>query len=243
MNMKRTLILTLLLAGTLALRAQTDSAQLVVDTYLQFLNAEGLPSDSTLYIESRIVVAGQTDTLLMKRWFQDPNLTRTELWMNRQLQMGIVSDGKGVHHLYNTKRRAWALISHETLLSHQSPYDFRGPLHNYRVLGAELTYQGMVKYNGSDCHKVLVRQPGRYDRHYFFQRGSCALFFIEELETTFDEDITPEGHVDWRGVMEYTPLRLSMLPSQEAYQQQDHITLISHTYSLIPFNADIFKEK
>ena len=238
--MKRTLLLILLLTGAIAAHSQTDSANIVVDNYLRLLNFEGLRTDSTLYIESRIFTPGMGDTLVMKRWHQAPNLDRLEMWPGCKLAMGCFFNGKGVCQKYNAQRRKWALINYESFLNLQTPYDFRGPLYHYRMQGAELTYMGLMRYEGQECHRVLVKMPGHYDRYYLFECRTKLLFLIDELPTHHEDHKMSAKPVEWRAVHEYQPFGESLLPSLESYLHEEGHTVISHTYRYIAYDPALF---
>ena len=241
--MKRTHTFLLLVAAAALTQAQeSDTARRIVDRYLARLNYEALRSDSMLYVESRIFAPNSTDTVVMRRWHQEPNIDRVELWQGGQLGKGMFTNGKGICMEYNAQRRKWALISHETFLSQQMPYDFRSPLYKYHINGLELTYMGVLTYKGIPCQRVLVHTPNRYDRYYLFEAESGLLFLIDELETVADGKASEATHVDWRAVHEYQPFGQSLLPSIESYQDRQGITIIKHTFQYLPYDSSLFEE-
>jgi len=240
--MKRIILALCLLFASVSLHAQTDSARIVVDSYLKILNYENLRSDSMLYIESKIFTAGQRDTLLLYRWHAAPNKERMELWLNGKQEMGFMSNGQGVDLKYWSTRRKWALTSHESYLDMQMAYDFHGPLYNYANTGVEMEYMGIVDFQGHPCYRILVRCPQRYDRYYLFDKSNNLMFFLKELETSLEKLTEDAVKVDWRAVQEYMPFSGSLLVSEESYQNQEGITIMRHEYKYLPIDDSLFNQ-
>lgn len=254
--MKRAILIAALLVATTAARGQQvqpqlwhsdakDSAEWVVERYLRLMNIEGLERDSILYMESTIVYASApTDTAILKRWFLPPNRFRSEMWHKDTLLEGLYTDGKKLHReINNTNLVYWMHITESRYYDQVRPYDFRGPLYSWRADGAELTYQGVWKMEGSDVYRIYVETPDRYNSYYLFEKGS-GLLFLEQ---------TTEGHSAYsnhqakafaglHGIHEYLPIGKALLPSVESYQTKDDMLIYRTTYRYVPLDMRIFTE-
>jgi hypothetical protein len=242
------LLFSLLFAFAFAASAQNsapavDSAQLVVQRFLDRLNIGAIPSDSILYMETTICLrTRQGDTAILKRWFQQPNRFRAELWHGDTLQTGVITDGKEIFYEADRKvTSTWYFTTAERYYRVAPGYEFRTALYNWQANGDVLTYKGLWNFNGHQVHRILVEEPYAYRRYFFFEKESGLLFLIEETnEHSEYSNHQAYRHPSIHGYHEYYPLGNVLLPSAESYQM-DGETIYHYTrYKYIPLNDKLF---
>lgn len=219
-----------------------DSAQTVVDRYLDILNIEGLPDDSLLVIETTITFYGEKDTIRMLRWYAAPEKMRVEVWNQGKLETGLVSNGKDRWRRYLPAYESWESISQAEYYRKIQGYDFRGPLYNWRAKGATLTWNGTTTLKGEPLQVVKVRCPWMYERYYMFEPGSGLLTLI--FETDNHEDNNPvhrEGHIEWKSIHEYQPLEKGLMPSLESFMRDGVLTIMSSTTHFEKLDYQLFE--
>lgn len=220
-----------------------DSAEWVVDRYLQLMNLDALRSDSILYMETVIYYASSPqDTAIMKRWFLPPNRFRAELWHGDTLLEGTYTDGKRVFREYNVKTLdGWTRVAESRYYNVAPTYEFRGPLYNWRAQGGVLEYQGVWNFQGNEVYRVYMEAPERYNSYFFFEKNS-GLLFLEQQTSHHSEYSNHQAsvHPDVHGVHEYQPLGVSLLPSYESFQIEGDRLLYLTTFRYLPLNMDIF---
>lgn len=245
--MKKVLFVVLLLLTVRCAVAQNhqyveDTAARIINRYLRMLNYEALRGDSILYIKSAIVQRDfPSDTTWMLRWVQG-NKFRVEVWAADTVQVGLLTDG--VHFQeYNTIAKIWQPMSSFDYYDDAIPYDYRGPLYNWRTLGRTAQYAGEYTFQGHPVDRVFVSGPFVYDRYYLFEKESGILFMYTESETMDGEQRSDlSNHVEWRAYHEYTPLGMSLFPSVSSYLSQGSLVVIHDTVSYLPPKEVIFQK-
>lgn len=247
--MKKKYLLVLLTLGIFAHGAKAQQsndtnqrASSIVASYYSILNYDAIPKDSILYIETHIVQRGSTDTLLMLRWFAVPQYNRIEIWDQNVLLTGYHSDGKSSFREYDTTLHMWKDINSDTYLDKVAPYDFHGPLYHWQNHGVELQYDGEYKFEGHPVYRISAKSPQTYDRKYLFEKETGLLFLFTESDSIDGNALARKGNrrKDWHAYHEFQPLNTIVLPSQESYQYNSTITLISHKAKFIGFNQKLF---
>lgn len=225
------------------LLAVRDSAEVVVERYLQLLNFDKLPADSLLVIETTVTFPNVTDSVFMKRWYMPGGHFRVEVHQNGKLLTGLVSNGKDRFGRYNRRDATWEKIHVEELEESLLGYDFRGPLYDWRGKNAELTWEGYGTVKDQRLQVVKVSCPGFYDRHYMFEPESGLLVLVVET------DIMPgisekaplnQNHIDWKAIHEYQPLGTSLLVTQESFARNGQLTILTSTVRFEPADESIF---
>ncbi len=219
----------------------TDTAAHVVDNYLRLLNLDDLPEDSILFLETSITHPGNTDTFTMRRWYARPQMFRVEVWRDDTLQTGLCSNGVARFRHYNPNHGHWDDLRAERFHNELIPYDFRGPLYNWRHSGAELTWKGTVDYNGHPLQAVHVAMPDRYERTYLFDPSNGLLTLILETDSLpSGARRHPEARIEWKIVHEYLPVSTSLLPSLESFLRGTTLTILATKPQLLPRDILIF---
>lgn len=220
-----------------------DSAEYVVNRFLNIQNSDALKGDSILYMETYIYYRSSPhDTAILKRWFLPPNRFRAELWHGDTLTEGVYSDGKKIFRECNIKMLAgWTRVADSRYYTIAPTYDFRGELYSWKADAAELTYKGIWNFNGHEVYRILVETPDKYNKYYLFEKESGILFFIEETnEHSEYNNHQAYSHPDWHAFHEYQPIGNTVLPSVESYQIGNDMLFYFTHYKLIPINMDIF---
>ena len=236
--------LALPLSGQEANHVPEGKAEEVVADYFRTINLEALRSDSLLFVESRIVGRGDTDTLIMRRWCGQRHRRRVELWYHGELQMCLFSDGRTYYESYHVDE-GWKSVNAETYFDAAQPYDIFGPLYQWYLRGEELQYDGTVLYHDEPVECVSSRSAMHYDRRYFFEKKSKLLFLYTESDSINGEPspVTPRNRVDWHAYHEYQPLGTVLLPSVESYQHNKNITLIFHKVRYVAYDERRFTQR
>lgn len=231
-------------AGQEALYSPDGKASQVVADFYRALNLGALQVDSLLYIESRIVPRGQTDTLVMQRWAGPRQRQRMELWYDGVLQQCLFTDGKTYYECYHIGE-GWKSVNAESFYDEALGYDFRGPLYQWYLHGNELRYEGSVLFEGQPAERIGVRNPTRYDRRYYFERDSKLLFLYTESDSIGGEPVpvAPRNRVDWHAYHEYQPLGAMLLPSVESYQHNGSVTFIFHRAQYVAPDEKLFTQR
>ncbi len=237
-------IALLLLLIPMWIQAQ-DSAQMVVNRYLELLNYEALPKDSMLVMETTITFRESLDTFTMHRYFQSPGMMRVEVWYGDSLTEAFCTNGSTRHRIYSPSQEWWDDYPHEEFHSRIQPYDFRGPLYAWKGFDIKLTWLGMSNVDGHRLQTVKTEQKDHYNRIYFFDPQSGLLVLIME------EDAMPEGSyksplaeppIDFKFIHEYMPVGASLIPSQESYRRKGDLTIMQTVFSLKPRNDLLFNQ-
>lgn len=248
--MSRMIPILLLLCCSFTLRGQEGDyvpegkAAEVVSAFYRTLNLEALRTDSLLFVESRVVIRGDTDTLIMRRWCGPRHRRRLEMWHNGGLQMCLFSDGHTYFERYKVSD-GWKSINAEDYFDEAQVYEVYGPLYQWYLQGDELTYEGTVQFRDNRVECVTARSASHYDRRYYFERDSKLLFLYTESDSINGEPtpIPPRNRVDWHAYHEYRPLGLALLPSAESYQHDNSITLIFHQARYVAYDERIFTQR
>ncbi len=237
--------LALLLHGALAAQHHAlriaDTAEYVVDSYLTMLNADGLPKDSLLVIETLVTVHGSADTTLMRRWYQHPGMFRIEVEHNDYLQFAIYSNGAGRYRHFDPHGSTWTDITAEQFAHHLTGYDWRGPLYDWRGKGATLAWNGTTTLKGQPLQVVQVKGPEMFDRYYMFDPANKLLTLIIETDsdTASYRRVNP-NRIDWKTIHEYTPVGPTLIPTLESFMRGGHITFLRSTVRLAPRDERLF---
>lgn len=236
-------IATLLIMGIAACGQTADTAEMIVQRYLDRLGNDRWPADSTLYLETVITSPGSTDTIIMRRWFTPPQMLRVEVRKGRRLQVGLCSNGKDRYRRYHHELNYWVDLQPIDFYDRMIGYDFRGPLHGWKAKGATLTYDGKVKAEGHyDMESVTVEAPNAFKRHYMFEPSGLLAVIIEtdELDTAY-KDVTG-SHIDWKCIHEYMTIGGRMLPRLESFMREGRLTVLETTAKLEERNTLIFNQ-
>ena len=220
-----------------------DSAEVIVGNYLRVLNYDGLPTDSILYMETRIVNSSMpNDTAIMRRWFLNPNKHRFELWYGDTLMEGLFTNGKDVFYMTSTRERLpWLPVTPDKFYDNLVENDFRGTLYNWRAYGSELTYEGVWQFNGHQVYRILVETPYKYNRYYLFEKETGLLFLIQETNTFSEYTNHAEyEHPDWHAIHEFMPVGQSVIPSVESYQFRDAHVVHHTAFRFLPVDMNVF---
>lgn len=240
------LLLTLLMSGrTQPTEDGLKKAAEVVNDYYRMLNLESICADSILFIDSRIVHRGSTDTLHMLRWIAPGQRMRIEFTADDTLQRCYFSDGRHIYEEYDPEKNGWRSINGDTYHDAVDRYDYRGPLFQWQLRGLDLIYEEPITFEGVPAERVSTHHPEQYDRHYFFERASRLLFMYTESDSIGGKPPTlpPRGRVDWHAYHEYQPIGNAMLPSVESYQYQGIITIIFNTIRYVRYDERLFTER
>lgn len=225
--MKKTILLFLCLLPV-AMHAQ-DTAQAIVDRYLRLLNYEDLPKDSLLVIGTEITYRDGVDTLNMLRYYQTGGMMRVEVRYADTLLTGLCSNGTTRFRTYSPTLEWWDNTDTAQWRESLEPYDFRGPLYNWRNRGIKLIYLGISRIDGHELQTVRVEEIDRYVRLYYFDPASGLLVLIIE------RDELPEGSrkapfrnapIDFKFIHEYMPIGNSLVPSVESYSREGTMTIM-----------------
>lgn len=241
--MKKTLLLCLL-ALPFALHAQ-DTAEMVVNRYLQLLNYEALPKDSMLVMETTITYSNSIDTFVMRRYYQPEGMMRVEVWQGDTLTTGMCTNGSSRHRVYYSSLGWWEDKPHVDFHKQMQQYDFRGILYGWHGFGIKLTYLGMATVDKYKMHAVRSEQMNHYNRTYFFDPNNGLLVLVTET------DEMPEGSrrmpffeppIDFKFTHEYLPIGQSLLPSVESYQRNGELIVMRTTAHFEPRNNLLFNQ-
>lgn len=247
--MKKIAIVLIMALGLNAAAQQkpetADSAEAIVDRYMEMMEPASNRTDSILYMETYIYFRSTPhDTAIMKRWFLPPNRFRYELWFGDTLREGAYSDGKKVFREYQWDMLdGWTRVAESRYYVIVPGYDFRGPLYNWRANGSEMKYLGIWNFQGNKVYRVLMETPDKYNRYLLFEKESGLLFMIQETNehSEYSRHIAYK-HPDWHAYHEYQPVGAALLPSIESYQVDNDILFHFTRYSYIPLNMKIFTE-
>ena len=153
--MKKILLVLLLIPSFLGVKAQQDSAIMLVEGFLKFANYDSYVKDSVLYIESEIVKRyGEGDTVRMKRWYCPPNNYRIEVWSGRRPEVAMIGYKDSSFMYYFSSDRSWRHVHVDNFYQREWEYDFRSPLYFWKNNGMELTYEGTLDFEGSEVQPV-----------------------------------------------------------------------------------------
>lgn len=225
--MKKILI-ALALLPLMAWGQEDNMAARIVDNYLDILNIDALPQDSMLVLTTTITSPGSSDTIIMTRLFQPPQMFRVEVRDKQGLQTGLCSNGKDRFRVYSMLNGWWGDVSPEGFYQRLIGFDFRGPLYNWRVGGLELTYQGKVKVEqkGQTLDAVRAEGEGYYTRVYMFDEQGLLTVIVEP-----DEELDPERnyydtHIQWKCEHEYGMVGVTVLPTVESFMRNGQLTVL-----------------
>ena len=245
--MKRALATLLAAAAMLPLCAQAlppdDSAAYIVNRYLMLLNTAALPADSMLVMHTVVTYSDSDDTSTVSRWFRPPLMHRVEVRDGGRLNAALCTNGTSRFRRYDKSNEWWTDVGKEDFWRLLAPYDFRGPLAQWRASGATLTYRGRSTVKGTSLQVVQVEAPGQYGRYYFFDPASSLLtLIIETDEMDPDHAVAPQARIDYKVVLEYQPLGTSLLTSLESFMRDGVLTTLRTTYRLEAPNSLIFNQ-
>lgn len=241
---KRAITIILALVPLLA-TAQSDSvAAHIVDRYLGILNIGALPADSMLVLTTTITSPTSTDTTVMKRYYQPPQMFRVEVrGSDGKLQVGLCTNGGDRKRVYESKHEWWRDVTTETFYNRLSGLDFRGPLYGWRVAGAEVTYEGKATVkDGATLDVVKLAAPARFTRQYLFEESGLLAVILEsdELDSAYRpyEDI----RIDWKCIHEYAQIGKTTLPSLESFMRKEELTVMRTEMHFEPKNNLLFNQ-
>lgn len=241
--MKR--LLSLLLLLPLGLQAQ-DSAEAVVGRYLQMLNYEALPKDSTLVLETTITFHGSNDTFTMRRWFTPPSMMRLEVWHGDALETGLCTNGSKRYREFIRRMDWWNDVTPEEFQSKMEAYDFRGGLYNWQDRGIQLEYKGVVTAKGDRLQVVRAKQKDYYTRYYMFEEQGGLLVLVQEKDENDATDNDLKAlHVkpmEYKVIHEYLPLRESLVVRQESFMRNGVLTVMETKAHFEPRNTLLFNQ-
>lgn len=221
----------------------TDSAELIMNRYMDLMNFDAIRMDSILYMETYIYyMTRPNDTAILKRWYLPPNMHRAELWHGDTLLEGAYTDGKAVFREYNKELLdGWTRIAMSRYYNIAPGYDFRGPMYNWKANGSELTFKGMWKFEGNDIYRILVETPDKYNRYLLFEKESGLLFLIEETNQHSEySNHKAYAHPDLHAYHEYQPIGTVLLPSVESYKVDGDVLFHYTHYQYIKKDLKIF---
>lgn len=224
---------------------QKDTAEAIVDRYVELMGYHRLPQDSTLAMVTTITTTGSTDTFVMKRWFTPPLMMRVEVWLGDTLQTGLCTNGKDRYRIYNPKRGFWEDVTDYSYYNKMQGYDFRGPLYNWRSNGMTLQYKGVTKAKGNhELQTVTVEGPAYYTRHYMFEPSGLLAVIMETGEMdTVEYRRNLEGHIEWKIEHEYMEVAPGvLLPKEESFMRQGQLTVLRTEAWLEPRQTLLFNK-
>ena len=130
--MKKSILLLIVLLPILASaqdhRYRPDTAAMLVDRFLDIMNVEAMPADSTLQLETTVTTDGSTDTVTIRRWYAKPLMHRVEVWHGSRLQTAFCTNGRDRFRLFKPDLGYWVDITADAFYDRLSGYDFRTPL-------------------------------------------------------------------------------------------------------------------
>ena len=226
---------------------EKDSAQAIVERYLNMLNYEALPQDSTLVLETTISFHGSNDTFSLRRWYATPTMMRIEVWRNDTLTEGLCTNGGGRHRVYSRREGWWNDAPHHEFHNKMEAYDFRGPLYDWQLRGIKLSYRGIVTAKGQRLQVVRAEQANHFTRYYMFEEQSGLLVLIQEQDEG-DSSNDPQVrmlHVkplDYKFIHEYLPVGKSLIVSQESFRREGLLTIMETTAHFVPRDNMIFNQ-
>lgn len=246
-------ILALIGLGLAALTAaaqdhmyRPDTAAMLVDRYLGIMNADAMPRDSMLTLETKIYTVGTTDTFTLKRWYAWPQEHRIEVWRpDGSMQTAFSSNGNGRIRMYKPDLGYWVDITADAFYDRLSGYDWRGPLYGWRVQNARLEYRGrVVAKDHGEMASVLVQVPERYDREYMFE-PTGLLAFIRETGNMDTSNYKPfeAARIEMKFMHEYQAVGPMVLPRVESFVRRGRVTVQTTEAAIVGrdemiFNAD-----
>lgn len=233
-----------MLLAPLAAAAQTDStAARIVDRYLDILNINALPTDSMLVLTTEITQPGSSDTIVMRRLFQQPQMFLIEVTDSKGLQNGMCTDGKTYYRSYSQNYKMWRDLTPETFFRQLTGYDFRGPLYNWRNTGLMMSYRGKVKAEdkgGAMFDVVRVEVEGSYMRDYMFEPSGLLSVIIETDSMVAGFGAFGDAHIDWKIIHEYGNIGRTILPIVESFARQGEVTILRTEMHFEARNDDKF---
>lgn len=239
------LCLALLTLVPLTATSQKDTAESIVDRYVELLGYSRLPQDSMLTMVTTITSLGSADTFVMKRWFVPPLMMRVEVWHGDTLQNAFCTNGKNRYRIYDPKKGFWSEYDDYIFYEKLHPYDFRGPLYNWRSQGLTLSYKGITKAKGNHAlQTVTVEGPGYYTRHYMFEPSGLLSAIIETDEIdTVEYRRYQDGHIDWKIEHEYMEVAPGvLLPKEESFMRLGLLTVLRTEARLEPRETLLFNK-
>lgn len=236
-------MMTLALLLPLCAGAQ-DTAATIVDRYLRMLNYEALPTDSLLVMETTVRYHGSDATFRMRRLYSHGNMMRVEVWKGDSLTTGYCTNGSTRFRKYYPTHKWWNDVPTGSLAEDIQPYDFRGPLYNWRDRGITLTYNGTTTLKGQTLQVVRAKQPNHFTRYYMFDAESGLLTLMLEKN---EDDVAQKQWlnvkpIDFKTYHEFTPLGPCLLPSQESFMSDSLLTIMETKSHFEPRNDLLFNQ-
>lgn len=241
---KATTIILFALASLMA-AAQSDSiAERIVDRYLGILNIEALPADSMLVLTTTITSPTSTDTTVMKRYYQPPQMFRVEVrGSDGKLQVGLCTNGSSRKRVFESKHEWWRDVTTETFYNRLSGLDFRGPLYGWRVAGADVTYEGKATAKeGTKLDVVKLVAPARFTRLYMFEESGLLAVILESDELDSAYRPYADSRIDWKCIHEYAQIGKATLPSLESFMRKEELTVMRTEMHFEPKNNLLFNQ-
>jgi hypothetical protein len=160
--------LSITLSAALSVAAQAQSAQEIVNKYLQAMGGkEKLQSINSLYQEGIAVLDGGAQ-LVSKSWRVYDRLYRQEVTLPAGKVVIIVTPGRGWSSGPGTGGLFKSLTDVQ-LKAMRPEIDPGGPLVDYQAKGNKIELDGKDTVNGAPCFKIKVYFPG----------GGSAIYSIE----------------------------------------------------------------
>lgn len=239
-----TICLALLALAPLAATGQKDTAAAIVDRYVELLGYGRLPQDSMLTMVTTITSPGSADTVVMKRWFMPPLMMRVEVWQDGALQEAFCTNGKDRYRIYDRKQEYWTEYKDYIFYERVQPYDFRGPLYNWRSQGLTVSYKGVTTAKDHKLETVTVEGPGYYTRHYMFEpTGLLAVIMETDEIDTAEYRRSEESHIEWKIEHEYMEVAPGvLLPKEESFMRHGRLTVLRTEAWLEPRQALLFNK-
>jgi hypothetical protein len=244
--MKKRLLIPFIILLFPPVAGAQDTAEAIVGRYLRMLNYQALPKDSTLVVETTISFFGSSDTLRMRRCYAPEGMMRVELWQGDSLTTGYCTNGTTRFRKYMPYMQWWDNVSDSLLERDMLPYDFRGPLYNWREQGITLDYRGQSSFKGQQLQVVRARQKDHYTRLYMFEEQSGLLVVIlEEDDLPVDDRPYHRGRISpiqYKVLHEYLPVGESLVPSQESFMRDNKLTVMKSTAHFVPRDPLLFNQ-
>lgn len=220
-----------------------DTAAELVNRYLGIMNADAMPKDSMLVLETKIYTVGATDTFTLKRWYAWPQMHRIEVWQGgKTLQTALCHNGHDRTRMYKPDLGYWVDITTDGFYERLTAYDWRGPLYGWRVQNARLEYRGrVVAKDRGEMESVLVQAPGRFDREYMFE-PTGLLAFIRETGDMDTANYRPfeAARIEMKFIHEYQKVGPMVLPRVESFVRRGRVTVQTTEAAIVGRNEMIF---
>ena len=237
------LVLTLMPLLTFAQNHQhiADSAALIVDRFLGMTDFHSLPTDSMIAARTVATIFGEDDSVVMYRWYANPQQHRIELRYHDTLVTAFYGNGLDRFRTYDTATHQWVDIPLHTYYRLLLAYDLRGLLHNWKAHNTRLSYLGKATTEkGAIVDVVLVDPVENFSRYYMFEPSGLLTAIIEK-DASDDpslEDYT--NHIEWKVIHEYIPLGQYVTPSLESFLRDGKVNILRTSASVVAYDSHLF---